>query len=80
MRMRTIDQIAEYLKKTDPETALTKTAIRRLVISDTLPHVKAGRKYLVSIEAVEDYLEHGETHHLQPAQGAIRRVEVRHGT
>ena len=28
MRMRTIDQVAEYVRAIDPDTALTKTAIR----------------------------------------------------
>lgn len=30
-RMRTIDQAAAWAKEIDPETALTKTALRRLV-------------------------------------------------
>lgn len=78
MRMRTIDQLAEYLKSTDPETALTKTAIRRLVISGVLPHVNAGRKYLVSIEAVEDYLVSGMVRLPQVSQmGTVRKLEVR---
>ena len=50
MRMRTIDQAAEYVKTTDPDTALTKTAIRRLVTTGALPSVKVGQKYLVALD------------------------------
>lgn len=55
-QMRTIDQSFEHFKKIDPETALTKTAIRRLVTTGTIPSVRIGAKYLISIEALEDYL------------------------
>ena len=43
MRMRTIDQVAEYVRAIDPDTALTKTAIRRKVIAGEIPSSKAGR-------------------------------------
>lgn len=56
MRMRTIDQAAEYVKATDPDTALTKTAIRRLVTTGALPSVKVGQKYLVALENLDAYL------------------------
>lgn len=68
MRMRTIDQCAAYMKEKDPETALTKTAIRRLVVTGALPSVMIGSKYLVSLEALETYLA-GERPAVQPAPG-----------
>ena len=49
MRMRTIDQVAEYVRAIDPDTALTKTAIRRKVIAGEIPSSKAGRKYLLDL-------------------------------
>ena len=57
-RMRTIDQAAEWLQQSDPETALTKTALRRLVTTGKLPSVRVGQKYLVNLETLEDFL-HG---------------------
>ena len=45
MKMRTIDQCAAYVKSIDPESALTNTAIRRLVAAGEIPSVRSGRKY-----------------------------------
>ena len=59
MQMRTIEQISIHYKATDPNTALTKTALRRLVLTGAIPHVRIGQKYLVSLEAVEAFLRGG---------------------
>lgn len=56
-RMRTIDQAAEWMRANDPETAFTKTALRRLVTTGELPCVRIGQKYLVSLEILENYLQ-----------------------
>ena len=56
MRMRTIDQVAEYVRAIDPDTALTKTAIRRKVIAGEIPSSKAGRKYLLDLDRLEEFL------------------------
>lgn len=56
MRMRTIDEAAQYIQKVDPETALTPTAIRRLVTTGQLPSVKIGQKYLLALETLDDFL------------------------
>ena len=53
---RTISEAAAWFKAQDPETALTETAIRRLVRSGEVPSVRVGRKYLVNLEALESYL------------------------
>jgi len=57
--MRTIDQCADYLKSADPETALTKTALRRLVTTGAVPSVKVGKKYLIALENIDAYLSGG---------------------
>lgn len=56
MRMRTIEQTVDYIRSHDPETALTPTAIRRKVISGEVPSVKAGRKYLIDLDRLEEFL------------------------
>lgn len=56
MRARTIREAASYFRETDPQTCLTETAIRRLIRSETVPSVRVGRKYLVTVEALEAYL------------------------
>ena len=55
-RMRTIEQAAAWLQETDPETAFTKTALRRLVVTEQLPSVRVGQKYLVNLDALESFL------------------------
>ena len=78
VQMRTIDQIARLIRDKDPETALTKTAIRRLVVTGAVPSVRVGQKYLVSLEAVDNYLA-GVAHipvSAKALSGGIRPVEV----
>ena len=53
---RTIKDAAAWFKGQDPGTALTETAIRTLVKNGTVPCARIGRKYLVTIEALEEYL------------------------
>lgn len=78
MRMRTIDQASAYLKVTDPDTALTKTALRRLVTSGKLPSVMVGAKYLVALEAIDDYLAGGGVIQSDspPRAGEVRPVAL----
>ncbi len=78
MRVRTIDQAADYIKTIDPETALTKTALRRLVTTGAIQSVRVGQKYLVSLEAVDDYLAGAAPKPIKAASGTIRPVGVEH--
>lgn len=55
-RMRTITEAANWIREQDPDTAFTKTALRRLIVSGELPHVKVGQKYLVNMETLEAFL------------------------
>ncbi|MBR3473519.1 MAG: helix-turn-helix domain-containing protein [Oscillospiraceae bacterium] len=75
MRMRTVDQAAAWLREQDPETALTKTALRRLVVTGQLPSVRVGQKYLISLETLEDYLAGAVPLPIQAASN-IRRIEL----
>ena len=56
MRTRTIREAAAYFRESDPQTCLTETAIRRLISSGAVPCARVGRKYLVTVEALEAYL------------------------
>lgn len=56
MRMRTINEAHAELLTSDPGCCLTKTALRRLVVSGSVPSTRVGAKYLVSMEALEEYL------------------------
>jgi len=54
---RTIREAAAYFRASDPHTCLTETAIRTLLRTGAVPSVRVGRKYLVTLEALETYLE-----------------------
>ena len=58
-QMRTIEQVAAWLRECDPGTAITKTAIRRLVTTGAVPSVRIGTKYLVDLGALIKYLDTG---------------------
>ena len=53
---RTISHAAAWYREQDPETSLTETAIRTLLRTGKVPCARIGKKYLVSIEALEEYL------------------------
>ena len=55
MNVRTINGVYDEIKAADPNTAITRCAIRQAVVSGAIPSKKAGRKYLVNIEAVKRY-------------------------
>lgn len=78
MRMRTLTEAFEYIKANDPETAITKTGLRRLVTTGKLPSVRVGTKYLVSLENIEEHLsgKTNETHNLTQSNG-IRQINIR---
>lgn len=61
LHTRTIREAAVWFKSQDPHTCLTETAIRTLLRSGRVPCVRVGKKYLVTIEALEAYLSGGET-------------------
>jgi excisionase family DNA binding protein len=71
--MRTIDQCAAYLRAADPDTALTKTALRRLVRSGALPAIQVGNKYLIALENLELFCTGGYTEEPETVDG-VRRV------
>ena len=75
MRVRTIEQLYAEVKRIDPESALSRTGLRRLVVSGAIPSRKAGNKYLVTVEALEAFMS-GEQPQSAPAPGfgAIRPV------
>lgn len=77
LTMRTIEQASKIIKGRDEKTALTKHAIRQLVISGELPSVRVGNKYLLSMEALEQYLLFGTIIKVQEETPQIRRIEVR---
>ena len=56
LRTRTIKEAAAYFKAQDPQTCLTETAIRTLLRTGKVPCARVGKKYLVTLEALEQFL------------------------
>ena len=74
--MRTLKQAYEAIRATDPERALTMTALRRLAVSGILPTVKAGSKYLLNLDMLQEYLQNPERFDRRETKqkGVIRRI------
>lgn len=57
VRMRTVEQTAEAIRELDPETAISKTALRRLVLEGKIPCVYVGKKRLLNLDMVLRYFQ-----------------------
>ena len=72
-RMRGIKTALAEVKAADPNTALTERALRRMVLTGTIPSVRVGTKYLISLDRLFGYL--GSTSASETAEApAIRRI------
>ena len=71
-RMRTIDQAAAWLQENDPDTAFTKTALRRRVVTGQLKATRVGQKYLVNLDVLESFLMGSEAE--EASEDAVRRI------
>lgn len=74
MRMRTLDQAVAYFKEQDPDTALTWSALRRMILSGQIPSAQVGVKRLIDLDVIEECLYSYPT---DGQAGGARRVEVR---
>ena len=73
LHTRTIREAAAWFKSQDPHTCLTETAIRTLLRSGRVPCVRVGKKYLVTIEALEAYLSGVDTTPV-PSEKTSRKI------
>jgi hypothetical protein len=51
-RMRTLDAAHALMKGIDPETSLSKHALRALAISGRIPTCSVGKKRLINVDAL----------------------------
>ena len=56
MRMRTMKEAIEELKRDDPGTSLTYYGLRRLVLSGVIPSMRMGQKRLIDIDSIGKYI------------------------
>ena len=78
VRMRVLNELYAELKSIDPQTNVSKHFIRQLAISGKVPVVQVGRKRLISLDGVIDFLNNSSNiEDLKTEQcGKIRRVNA----
>lgn len=74
---RTIREAADYFRTSDPQTCLTETAIRTLLRTGAVPCARIGRKYLVTLEALEAYLEGSEKQEKPAKSHSARKWQIK---
>jgi excisionase family DNA binding protein len=55
-RMQSIRQLVADFRRVDSQTGINEHFIRGLIAKNSIPFVRAGKKYLVNVEALELYL------------------------
>lgn len=78
-RMRTLPEAIRMLQELDPDTAITLTALRRMVMRSELPVTCIANKRLINFDVLLDYLQNPEPVEeveYMTANG-IRKVEFR---
>lgn len=65
-RMRTVKEAAAEIKQLDSGTAMTEWRIRELALSGVLPRVQAGKKLLINLDTLFEYLENPTAARFQP--------------
>lgn len=77
-RMRTVQEAAQELKTLDVHTAVTSYHIRRLCLEGIIPTVRAGKKILLNLDTLIEYLTNPDDEKFQtrPAStfGGIKRI------
>lgn len=77
IRMRTISGIYASIHEIDSASEVSRNFIRNLVLSGKIKGVvKAGSKYLISLDAVLEYLENPleDKEETKPIYGIIRKI------
>jgi len=55
--MRTVKEAVAEIKAIDEHTAITEYHVRRLALDGVLPRVRAGKKMLINLDLLIEYLE-----------------------
>lgn len=54
--IRTIKGAFEEIKARDPKSDITMYAIRQIVKEGKIPYIRSGKKYLLNVEKLIDYI------------------------
>lgn len=75
MRMRTLPETARILKKEDPNTAITLTALRRLVKEKRIPVAwMTKKKPLVDVDRLDEFIYSACPNVAAPTSAGIHRI------
>ena len=72
-RLRSITEAVKFLKEQDPDTSMTPYFIRCMIVDGKVPTIMAGKKYLVDIDQLLEYLE-GELELSKKAETPAKRI------
>ena len=56
MKLRRIKETIMEVKREDPNSSLTEYAIRQMVINGEISHIRRGRKILIDLDELKEYL------------------------
>lgn len=59
MKLRKIKETITEVKREDPNSSLTEYAIRQMVINGEISHIRRGRKILIDLDELKEYLSSG---------------------
>ena len=74
-RMRTAQGVLDEIKAHDPESEVSLHYIRNIIKQNAIPVVSVGRKKLVDIDQVLEFLAKGNASPV-PCESKLRRVRV----
>ena len=77
-RMRTAPESLAEIKRNDPDTALTLTAIRRMMNNGTLPYITVNSKRLINLDTLYGILNGTIKSTLERADdyGKVRSITI----
>ena len=76
-RMRTISQVIQHLRSTDPECAVSEWWLRALIKQGKLKCHKAGNKHLIDLDYLEEFLKNPPAEEdtvSAPEYGKLRKI------
>lgn len=75
-RMRIATGVLAEIVEADPKTEITLHFIRHIIHTEQVPVVHVGRKMLVDVDAVLEFIRSGSQQKAAPANGGIRKVKI----
>lgn len=74
-RIRTIKESIRFIKDQDPESCISEWWLRQLIKSDKIKCHRAGNRYLVDMDQLEEYLKNPPvTEEVKQPYGVVRKI------